>query len=359
MGRAQHGSRRASLARLAARRPAPAILGGAQPGAHSTSPLDRTFEDPPFVVSGMTLIDLDPRFVAEPPEVEAAPYSSPNWWTAVAITAAGFDSATLHEVTPERTPGSYADPPHAWEGTFPGTETEVMLEAAAYRGKVVHFALIGSVVGAHRRRGVRRRGQQHTARPGDPHSLVLLLVALTLARRNLRVGPRAQCAAQAPWCSPFALMMAIWLLSPHVLAASLLNGCAPPQARRSRCFSGARHVGPFAPARLRAAAGRRCSSGWTRPPSVRPAVRSDCRPRRAHRRGVRRRARGRKPGVAPRAGPRRLARQGLDCRCRRCRGCAASCSAARLRQQRPAERIFVQRARAGVSARAHAPTRAS
>ena len=181
--------------------------------------------DPPFVVSGMTLIDLDAtgrllRFVAEPPEVEAAPDPSPkpvDW--AVAITAAGFDPATLHEVTPERTPGSYADLRHAWEGTFPGTDTKVRLEAAAYRGKLVHFALIGAW--SVPTRDVAFDVADNSTPPGQVILiLVLLLVAFALARRNLRSGRADARGGKRLAVFTIALMMAIWLLSPHVSSIS-------------------------------------------------------------------------------------------------------------------------------------------
>ena len=181
--------------------------------------------DPPFVVSGMTLIDLDAtgrllRFVAEPPEVEAAPDPSPkpvDW--AVAITAAGFDPATLHEVTPERTPGSYADLRHAWEGTFPGTDTKVRLEAAAYRGKLVHFALIGAW--SVPTRDVAFDVADNSTPPGQVILiLVLLLVAFALARRNLRSGRADTRGGKRLAVFTIALMMAIWLLSPHVSSIS-------------------------------------------------------------------------------------------------------------------------------------------
>jgi len=181
--------------------------------------------DPPFVVSGMTLIDLDAtgrllRFVAEPPEVEAAPDPSPkpvDWH--VAIAAAGFDPATLHEVTPERTPGSYADLRQAWEGTFPGTDTKVRLEAAAYRGKLVHFALIGAW--SVPTRDVAFDVADNSTPPGQVILiLVLLLVAFALARRNVRSGRADTRGAKRLAMFTIALMMAIWLLAPHVSSIS-------------------------------------------------------------------------------------------------------------------------------------------
>ncbi|HKV98343.1 MAG TPA: serine/threonine-protein kinase [Vicinamibacterales bacterium] len=177
--------------------------------------------DPPFVVSGMTLVDLDAtgrllRFVAEPPEVEPASNGSPAAvdWSA-AIAAAGFDPAALHEAAPERTPGSYADERRAWEGTFPGTDTKVRLEAAAYRGRIVHFAVNGpwSVP----TRDVAFDVPDNRNSPGQVILiLALLVVAFVLARRNLRSGRADTRGAKRLAIFTIALMMAIWLVNAHV-----------------------------------------------------------------------------------------------------------------------------------------------
>jgi serine/threonine-protein kinase len=178
--------------------------------------------DPPFEVTAMTLVDIDTagrllRFTAVPPEVEQQddghPTAPVNW--NAAFSAAGFDPAAFHEVTPERTPGTFADERRAWEGTFPGTGTKVRLEAAAYRGKLVSVALIGpwSVP--------TRDVQFDVADNGTPPAqvgviLVLLLVAAMLAYRNVKSGRADRRGSFRLGAFTFFVMIAIWALAPHV-----------------------------------------------------------------------------------------------------------------------------------------------
>ena len=197
------------------RRTSPRLLIPIDPG----DPPDRG--DPPFVVTGMTLVDLDAtgrllRFSAVPPEVEAAaePAPKPVDWSA-AIVAAGFDPAALHSVTPERTPASYADERRAWEGTFPGTATKIRLEAAAYRGKIVQFSLVGAwSVPA---RDVAFDVRDNSTPPGQVVFILgLLIVAAVLARRNLRSGRADARGSMRLATFTFGLMLAIWALEAHV-----------------------------------------------------------------------------------------------------------------------------------------------
>ncbi|HVT80454.1 MAG TPA: serine/threonine-protein kinase, partial [Phycisphaerae bacterium] len=64
------------------------------------------------------------------------------------LTAAGINPDYFHEVTPQGTPTVFADRRIAWEGHFDDKtsvdQETVRIEAAAYQGKPVYFAVIGN-----------------------------------------------------------------------------------------------------------------------------------------------------------------------------------------------------------------------
>jgi predicted Ser/Thr protein kinase len=107
-----------------------------------------TMDDPPPTTSGMISLESDIHgrlldFEAIPPQVldaRAGPPSLPNWKALFA--AADLDPAQFKSVEPERTWLATSDVRAAWEGTWPGTERPLRVEAAALRGKPVAFALI-------------------------------------------------------------------------------------------------------------------------------------------------------------------------------------------------------------------------
>ncbi len=219
-----HGAGAARWKDLASGQPAPLYF-WRRTSPRMLVPADATSEpargDPPFDVAAMTLVDLDTtgrllRFVAVPPEVEkptdaAAPAVD---WTAP-VTAAGFDLAALQPATPERTPGTYADERRAWQGTFPGTDTAVRLEAAAYRGRLVYFAVIGPW-SVPTRDVAFDVGDDRTPPVQVSIVLALLVLAAVLARRNVKSGRADRRGSFRLASFTFFLMMAIWVFSPHV-----------------------------------------------------------------------------------------------------------------------------------------------
>ncbi|HLJ16656.1 MAG TPA: serine/threonine-protein kinase, partial [Bryobacteraceae bacterium] len=105
-------------------------------------------DDPPETVSGMINLQLDSEgrlmyFQAIPPQLErASSLTSAVDWNAL-FSAAGLDPAKLLPTGPEWISLAAFDARAAWRGTWPGTDRPLRVEAAAWRGKPVFFALIG------------------------------------------------------------------------------------------------------------------------------------------------------------------------------------------------------------------------
>src|SRR5262249_20139738 len=150
-----------------------------------------TETDPAVTIAGMTLIEVDMlgrlwSFDAAPPEVETpltgdAPHVD---WTPV-FTAAGLTASAFTDVTPARTPPTFADERRAWEGVLPGTQQTIRLEGAGYRGRVVYFHEIGPWTQAIRDAHGARSSSSDTS-SNIIFVLLLLGVAAILARTNLR-----------------------------------------------------------------------------------------------------------------------------------------------------------------------------
>src|SRR5271165_3646819 len=151
--------------------------------------------DPPLVVSGMTLVRLNPlgrltQLIAVPPQVEkpagAAP--APDW--APLFSAAGLDLSQWPPAQPMWTPPVDSDVRAAWTGSLAERPNIPMrIEAAAYRGKPVYFELIGPWTRPERMQPY----QPTTGQRAAPAALSVLLLSLLvggvmLARRNLRLG---------------------------------------------------------------------------------------------------------------------------------------------------------------------------
>jgi serine/threonine-protein kinase len=152
-------------------------------------------DDPPLNVSEMTLVTLTPqgrlmRLIAVPPQVEnpADAAESPDW--ALLFSAAGLDLSKWTPAQPTWTPPIDSDARAAWTGSLAERpEVPMRIEAAAYRGKPVYFELIGPWT-----RPERMQPFQTTAgaRAGGVIFVfsfpAILLIAVILGRRNLRLG---------------------------------------------------------------------------------------------------------------------------------------------------------------------------
>jgi hypothetical protein len=151
-----------------------------------------TDHDPPMTQLGTRRVDLDAHgrlilFLAVPPQqvspTPAAPRSV-DWSKFFAF--AGGDIDGLRPVPSSWTAPVESDEKRAWEGFYRGApERKVRIEAASLRGKPVWFRIIGSWA---------RPTQTDVRPPGGPGLAfdiitgILLVLAIFLARRNLRRG---------------------------------------------------------------------------------------------------------------------------------------------------------------------------
>ena len=156
--------------------------------------------DPPLDVSGMTLLQLNPRgrltqLIAVPPQVEkpeiektAGNPSSLDW--APLFAAAGLDPSKWLPARPTWTPPVYSDARAAWTGSLAERPNVAMrIEAAAYRGKPVYFDLIGPWTRPERMQPYQPTvGQQVVWVIFTGLLFSLLIVSAMLARRNLHLG---------------------------------------------------------------------------------------------------------------------------------------------------------------------------
>ena len=178
--------------------------------------------DPPLVVSGMTLVRLNPlgrltQLIAVPPQVEkpagAAP--APDW--APLFSAAGLDLSQWPPAQPMWTPPVDSDVRAAWTGSLAERPNIPMrIEAAAYRGKPVYFELIGPWT-----RPERMQPYQFTV--GERVFVVVFSVlflsvlvgSAVLARRNLRLGRGDRRGASRLATFVFAAGAVAWAFGAH------------------------------------------------------------------------------------------------------------------------------------------------
>jgi len=182
----------------------------------------RSYTDPPQTLSGMVRVQLDPQgrllsLAGVPPQQESAPgqgeTAPPADWSAI-IAAAGLDPAQLAPAEPEWVPESFADERRAWKGPLPDDPgTEIRLEAAAYRGRIVEFDLIGPWT----RAGRMPAGPTGTAEFAIEAVLVFLIMAVftavvVLAVRHLRSGRGDQRGALRLSIIVFLISIAGWFV---------------------------------------------------------------------------------------------------------------------------------------------------
>jgi serine/threonine-protein kinase len=153
--------------------------------------------DPPSIAPGMATVWMDPsgnllRLQVVPPEgaQPSAPGATPlrTDWSPL-LAAADLKEADLHGADSTWNPPFHSDGRRAWTGPLPGQkDAELRVEAASYVGRPVLFRLIGP-------------WEKPAESPVDPQTtgeragqifsvlfVSVLLGALLLARRNLRLG---------------------------------------------------------------------------------------------------------------------------------------------------------------------------
>ena len=152
--------------------------------------------NPPLTIASMTNVTLDPRgrlvaFERQPPQLEdtsGAQPASTNW--SPLFTAAGLDQTKFTPTESTWVPLMYADERAAWQGQHVDhPEIPIRIEAAAYRNRPVHFAIIFPWD-----RPLRQEEQHATG--GERLATILLFIvflgvligAVLLGRRNLQLG---------------------------------------------------------------------------------------------------------------------------------------------------------------------------
>jgi hypothetical protein len=171
-----------------------------------------TAEDPPLAVSGMANVRLVPTgglldFVIVPPEYDESPgpWPEPDWTKVLALT--GLDTAVFRPTEPRWTPPVACDVRRAWIGKPWPDRPELRIEAAAFHGRPVAFAVLGpwikptstAIVVPEGARGglapsasvvVQGGGWRFLARTVLPNVLIVVVGAtvVALARRNLMLG---------------------------------------------------------------------------------------------------------------------------------------------------------------------------
>lgn len=185
-----------------------------------------TDDDPATTTSGMVNVKLDARgrliyLQVIPPQKDttASPTTTPDWNPL--FSAAEVDASKLQPAQPEWTSLGMADARAAWTGVWPGTTRPLRVEAAAWHGKPVFFAMIGDwnkpwrMVTDHSADEKKNRASQMIS--------VFLLTAILaagalLARRNYRHGRGDREGALRLAGVMFVLEIGLWLCRSHFVA---------------------------------------------------------------------------------------------------------------------------------------------
>jgi len=186
-----------------------------------------TWDDPSATEPGMVRLALDTKgrllyLAAVPPDRDPAlpdsgdvsfvpePPPEPDW--SRLLTAAGVDPDRFAEAEPEWLPLHYADTRRAWVGEWaewPGHE--IRIEAASLRGQAVIFRVLGPWKEP---RGVTSDNSDFVA-----EALIILVIfsvlvaALFLAFRNLRLGRGDRAGATRLAVFVFGAALFIWVLT--------------------------------------------------------------------------------------------------------------------------------------------------
>jgi hypothetical protein len=183
--------------------------------------------NPPLTTSGMTLVIVDPNgrlseFAAVPQPIETNPphAAHTNWSTL--FDAAGLSMTGFTPVAPRWLPTVYADERMAWEGRLPERpDLTVRVEAAGYAGKPVFFGITGPWTRSSRMPSAGATSWLERA-TGLLTSFImpgLMLCAVALARRNLRLGRGDRAGAYRAATAVFCILMIAWLLGDRHVSA--------------------------------------------------------------------------------------------------------------------------------------------
>jgi serine/threonine-protein kinase len=180
-----------------------------------------TLTEPPDNITGMSTMVLDAAgrllsFTAVPGQIErgAAATSLPDWGPLLA--EAGLDQTALTPATPDWLPPTGFDSRAAWDGVLGGERVHVV---AAYRGAPVYFRVIAP--------WTRSESAPAPPLPASERipelvywfvgAVLVVIAALFLARRNLRLGRGDRKGATRIATAMFIAVFASWVFaSRHV-----------------------------------------------------------------------------------------------------------------------------------------------
>jgi predicted Ser/Thr protein kinase len=182
-------------------------------------------EDPRTTLSGMVNLTLDAKgrliyFQEIPPQKDGSfdASTAPDWGPL--FGAAGLDPGKLQAASPQWNSLASADARAAWTGVWPGTTRPLRVEAAAWHGKPVFFAVIGDwnkpsrMVDTEAAKDVKNRASQII---GVVLLVALLISGALLARRNFRQGRGDREGAWRLAVVMFALEILLWLCRSHLV----------------------------------------------------------------------------------------------------------------------------------------------
>ncbi len=184
-----------------------------------------TPSNPPMEIPGMISVVTDTqgrlrRFRAVPPQTEVSPTAPTAFDWAPLFEQAGLDPARFEKREPVQVPPSPFDERAEWTGTVPELpDVPLTVSAAAFRGKLVHFDLLGPWSDPE---WLISRGPSDPARSsGDTRTITALVVlflafsAAFLARSNLRQGRGDRKGAFRLAQFIFAAAILSWAVTAH------------------------------------------------------------------------------------------------------------------------------------------------
>jgi len=134
------------------------------------------------------------------------------------FAAAEVDPSKLQPAQPQWMPFGSADTRAAWTGVWPGSNRPLRVEAAAWHGKPIFFAMIGEWNTPWRMIAPQTAGQRKN-RASQILGLLLLMAMILagalLARRNYRHGRGDREGAFRIAAIMFSLVMVLWLCRSH------------------------------------------------------------------------------------------------------------------------------------------------
>jgi serine/threonine-protein kinase len=172
----------------------------------------------------MIHVSLDSRgrltsLEAIPPERVESTASPQNFDWKTLFDAAGFDFAQFQAAQPTWNSLAASDTRAAWTGKWPGTNRDLRIEAAAFQGKPVYFALIGPWTHPQR---MQPEEPSAGKKFGNVLGLILLISLIVfsslLARRNYRQGRGDRDGAAHLAKVVFILLIGLWALRTHHVA---------------------------------------------------------------------------------------------------------------------------------------------